>query len=252
MGEGRVCASCRTEKLNRQSCPACGGAGSAEHFLLNCGSAPHLKDVLYNGLKLPRRTRAGKDTTDEEALQSLCALDPTGLVRLMLRHAKLDTMREIYERLAPDADGVVRTVFNPAGTYTGRFSASGAFYWPQSTNLQNLPAAEGARDVLYRVRECIVPQPGHVFLYADLSQAEAKRICAGYHTLHPNLDRVWWDRVQHTLEAERPLVNCFGRVCNFYPRFDPYTGQLDQETLRAAVAWEPQSTVSHLAKLGLL
>src|SRR2546422_11508688 len=174
MWERRVCKACHNGKLKRQSCPACAGAGSVEHFHFNCGSAPQLKDVLYNGLKLPRRTRAGKDTTDEEALQSLCALDPSGLVRLMLRHAKLDTMREIYERLAPGTDGMVRTVFNPAGTYTGRFSASGAFYWPQSTNLQNLPAAEASRDALYRVRECIVPKTGHVFLYADLSQAEAR------------------------------------------------------------------------------
>src|SRR2546428_11043457 len=174
MWERRVCRSCRNGKLKRQSCPACAGVGSAEHFHFNCGSAPQLKDVLYNGLKLPRRTRAGKDTTDEEALQSLCALDPSGLVRLMLRHAKLDTMREIYERLAPDESCAVRTVFNPAGTYTGRFSSSSAFYHPHSTNLQNLPAAEATRDALYRVRECIVPRPSHVYLFADLSQAEAR------------------------------------------------------------------------------
>src|SRR3989454_8383829 len=174
MWERRVCRVCHNGKLKRQQCPACAGAGSAEHFHFNCGSAPQLKDVLYNGLKLPRRTRAGKDTTDEEALQSLCALDPSGLVRLMLRHAKLDTMREIYERLAPSEDGAVRTVFNPAGTYTGRFAASGAFYWPHSTNLQNLPANEGNRDSLYRVRECIVPRDGCVYLFADLSQAEAR------------------------------------------------------------------------------
>src|SRR2546422_314206 len=174
MWERRVCKGCHNGKLKRQSCPACAGAGSAEHFHFNCGSAPQLKDVLYNGLKLPRRMRAGKDTTDEEALQSLCALDRSGLVRLMLRHAKLDTMREIYERLAPGNDGAVRAVFNPAGTYTGRFSASSAFYVLASTNLQNLPAAESARDPLYRVRECCIPRVGHVFLYADLSQAEAR------------------------------------------------------------------------------
>src|SRR3989454_11774592 len=79
MWERRVCRSCRNGKLKRQSCPACVGAGSAEHFHFNCGSAPQLKDVLYNGLKLPRRTRAGKDTTDEEALHSLCGLDSSGL-----------------------------------------------------------------------------------------------------------------------------------------------------------------------------
>lgn len=331
----KVCKSCRNGKKKRTSCAACNGAGQSEVFVLKLGSGHQLKDILYNALKLPRRSQGGKETTDEEALQSLLALDKSGLVALALRHAKLDTMREIYERIAPAPDGAVRTVFNPAGTYTGRFSASGAFYWTNSTNLQNLPAAESARDPLYRVRECFVPRRGCVYLYADLSQAEArvvaclaeddallerwkdemwdahrwtaskifaktesavtaaerflgkrsrhalnyglghvkfwryvnadadltgvaitqkeaKVICEGYHKLHPNLDQVWWDRVQKTLESERPLVNCFGRVCNFYPRFDPFTHQLDAETLRAAIAWEPQSTVSHLAKLGLL
>lgn len=331
----KVCATCRNGKKKRLTCAACKGAGASEAFALKLGSGPQLKDVLYNALKLPRRSREGRETTDEEALQSLLALDKSGLVALALRHAKLDTMREIYERLEPGSDGAVHTIFNPAGTYTGRFSASGAFYWPASTNLQNLPAAEAARDALYRVRECLVPRPAHVFLYADLSQAEArvvaclaeddelltrwqapawdahrwtaskifgkpeaavtaaerylgkrsrhalnyglgaikfwryvnadadltgvaitqaqaKTICANYHKLHPNLDGLWWERVQRTLEREEPLENCFGRRCNFYPRFDPFTNALDLETLRAAIAWEPQSTVSTLSKLGLL
>lgn len=330
-----VCKSCRNGKRKRLTCASCGGAGASERFLLKLGSGHQLKDVLYNALRLPRRSQGGKETTDEEALQSLLALDKSGLVALALRHAKLATMREIYERIAPAKDGAVRTVFNPAGTYTGRFSASGAFYVESSTNLQNLPAAEAARDPLYRVRECFVPRNGCVFLYADLSQAEArvvaclseddylreawrseswdahkwtashifnkaekeitgaerflgkkarhalnyglgankfwrevnavadltgvaitlkeaKGICEGYHHLHPNLDGVWWNRVQHLLESEQPLTNCFGRSCNFYPRLDPYTGTLDADSLRAAIAWEPQSTVSHLAKLGLL
>jgi len=331
----KVCKACRNGKKKRLSCTSCSGAGSAEQFLLKLGSGHQLKDILYNALRLPRRSQAGKETTDEEALQSLLALDKSGLVALALRYAKLATMREIYERVAPGPDGRVRTVFNPAGTYTGRFSASGAFYWPASTNLQNLPASEAARDPLYRVRECFIPAAGRVFLYADLSQAEArvvaclaeddylleawqdpnwdahrwtaskifkkplaeitpqerflgkrsrhalnyglgvnkfwryvnadadltsvaitlkeaKVICEGYHALHPNLDGVWWNRVQAKLEREEPMVNCFGRVCQFYPRRDPFTDQIDQESLRAAIAWEPQSTISHLAKLGLL
>lgn len=331
----RVCKACRNGKKKRLTCSGCNGAGTFETFLLKLGSGHQLKDILYNALRLPKRSREGALTTDEEALQSLLAVDKSGLVALALRHAKLDTMREIYERIAPSIDGCVRTVFNPAGTYTGRFSASGAFYIPNSTNLQNLPAAEGARDLLYKVRECFVPRRGCVFLYADLSQAEARvvaclseddtlienwksqewdahrwtaskifnvpeasvtpaqrflgkrsrhalnyglgvnkfwryvnadadltgvaitlqearAICEGYHKLHPNLDGVWWNRVQRLLEREQPLSNCFGRTCNFYPRFDHYTDALDAETLRAAIAWEPQSTVSHLSKLALL
>src|SRR5512146_1573694 len=171
----KVCKVCHNGKKKRTSCTSCSGAGSAEAFLLKLGSGHQLKDILYNALRLPRRSQGGKETTDEEALQSLLALDKSGLVALALRYAKLATMREIYERLEPSSvDGRVRTVFNPAGTYTGRFSASGAFYVEHSTNLQNLPAAEATRDALYRVRECLVPSVGRVFLYADLSQAEAR------------------------------------------------------------------------------
>ena len=65
-------------------------------------------------------------------------------------------------------------MLNPAGTYTGRPNSAQAFYVPHSTNLHNLVANEARRDPLFAVRDCIVPDEGEVFLYADLSQAEAK------------------------------------------------------------------------------
>ena len=48
-----------------------------------------------------------------------------------------DLIVEVQQHLG---DNRVRTVFNLAGTYSGRFSSSEAFYWPHSTNLQNLLA----------------------------------------------------------------------------------------------------------------
>lgn len=331
----RVCKFCRNGKKKKLTCGACGGAGEFFTRELNLNSDPQLKDVLYKGLKLPERKQHGKVTTDEEALQSLLALDKSGLVAVALKHTKLDTIRGIYERLAPAADGRVRTVFNVAGTYTGRFASAGAFYWEGSTNLQNLPAQEAARDPRYAVRDCIIPDPGTVFLYADLSQAEARvsavlaedddlltrwavpgwdvhrwtashvfgkpepditpeerflgkkcrhalnygmgsnkfwrtinadadltgiaitlteaeRIWRGYHALHPNLDAIWWNRVEAQLYTSGTLTTCFGRRCQFYPRFDPASGTLDAETLRAAVAYEPQSTVADVLNTALL
>lgn len=308
--------------------------GFVVHNSCNLGSDHQLKDILYGALRLPRRTRDGHATTDEEALQSLVALDTSGLVLLALRYGKLATMSEIYTRIAPGPDGHVRTVFNPAGTYTGRFNSKEAFYIAHSTNLQNLPGAEeGKRNPLYCVRDALVPDAGEVFLEADLSQAEArvvallsedqqlienwrngwdahvwtagkifgiaesavtpaqrylgkrsrhalnygegpnkfwrvvnsdadvtgvsitlteaKRIHAQYHALHPNLDRVWWNRVERTLLERGWLESCFGARCNFNPRIDEL-GALDPETLRAAVAWEPQHTVSRITKMALL
>src|SRR2546426_140350 len=172
--ETRVCRSCRNGKKKRLTCQACSGAGKSTTFCFNLASPRQLADVLYAGLKLPHRSRDGHTTTDEEALKSLLSYDKSGFVAQALRFAKLDTMREIYERIAPAPDGRVRTVFNVAGTYTGRFSSAEAFYWPHSTNLQNLPAQEARRDALYAVRECLTPLDGWAFVYADLSQAEAR------------------------------------------------------------------------------
>jgi DNA polymerase-1 len=331
----KVCKTCRNGKKKRLTCQACLGAGAAENFSFNLASPKQLADVLYNGLRLPKRSRKGKVTTDEEALKSLLSYDKSGFVTGALRFAKLSTMREIYERLEPDATGHVHTVFNIAGAYTGRFSSSGAFYVPHSTNLQNLPAQEAARDPLFRVRDCFVPESGYVFVYADLSQAEArvsaalsgdtdlldrwsdprwdahrwtasaifnkpesqitdaerflgkkcrhalnygmgynkfwrevndvadltgvsisqtdaKRIVAAYHALHPNLDEVWWNRVQAQVQKQGYMEaqHC-GWKAPFWPRYDE-SGTIDAETLRAAIAWEPQHTIVHHLNVGML
>src|SRR5256885_3188549 len=321
----QTCKVCHNGKRKRLTCSACNALGRARIFSFNLASEKQLKDALYEGLKLPVRSRDRRITTDEEALESLLALDKSGLVALALRHSKLDTMRSIYERLAPAPDGAVRTVLNPAGTYTGRPNSSEAFYVPHSTNLHNLPAQEARADTLFAVRDCIVPDAGEVFVYADLSQAEARIVAAlsqderllagwardpewdvhtwtatrilkrdqvsaeerqtcgkrprhalnygmgpgkfwrvlnaagaaltrketdaiykGYHALHPNLDGVWWSDVERALEERGFIETVFGRRLNFYPRFDPFTGSLDPETLRAAIAAEPQSTVADL------
>jgi len=330
-----VCPSCHNGKNKKLSCAQCGGQGKFYTVTLNLGSEQQLKDLLYNGLGLPERTQDGKVTTDEEALQSIVALDQSGIVKLALRYGKLDTQRSIYERIAPGGDGNVRTVFNAAGTYTGRLAAAGAFYVSASTNLHNLSASEAARDPLFAVRDCIIPDEDEVFIYADLSQAEArvsaclsedhellqrwrdpkwdihrwtasaifskaesavtpeerylgkrcrhalnygmgpnkfwrvinadadvtgiaitltqaKNIHAAYHALHPKLDNVWWNRVERQLTEHGYLETVFGRRCNFYPRIDFDSGQLDLETLRAAIAFEPQSTVADLKTVALL
>src|SRR5437660_10322416 len=138
----QTCKVCHNGKRKRLSCAACGALGRARVFSFNLASEKQLKDALYEGLKLPVRSRDRRVTTDEEALESLLALDKSGLVQLALRHSKLDTMRAVYERLAPAPDGAVRTVLNPAGTYTGRPTSAEAFYVPHSTNLHNLVAEE--------------------------------------------------------------------------------------------------------------
>lgn len=337
----KVCPACRNGKKKRLTCTLCQGQGKRYDVHLELSSTPQTADVLYQGLHLPVRRHGKTPTTDEDALLTLVGDDGSGIVQKLMRYRKLSTMRSIYERIAPAPDGRIRTVFNPAGAYTGRFSSAEAFYVPYSTNLQNLTASEAARDPLFAVRDCIIPPPGMVLLYADLSQAEARVVAAlsedagllthwqdpqwdihrwtasrifdcpitavtpsqrflgkrsrhalnygetpfkfmkvvnadadvtgvsvtlaqawqvyeGYHRLHPNLDQVWWTRVQTKLERDEPITTCFGRSCHFHPRFDTVFENgvkkevLNRDYLRAAVAYEPQSTIADLLNRGAL
>lgn len=156
------------------SCAKCAGAGATERAVFNPASPEQVKIVLYDLLRLPKRTKDGKLTTDEEALKSLLAdadAEAREFITRLLRLGKMDTMRAILVRIAPAEDGRIRTTYNPAGTETGRFSSAETFL-VESTNLQNMPKRE-AVDADLDVRSCFVATPGKVLVEADLSGAEA-------------------------------------------------------------------------------
>lgn len=174
--EVRVCKGCRNGKKKRLTCTVCGGAGKSSRFVFNPNSDAQVKIVLYDLLKLPKRTKDGKLRSDEETLKSLlseCDKKPEAreLILGLLRYSKLDTMGTIFERIAPGADGRIRTFLNPAGTDNGRFSLANSFLI-ESTNLGNMPKAE-VTEPDFDVRACFVPDEGCVFVEADLSGAEA-------------------------------------------------------------------------------
>lgn len=316
-----------------QPCAVCAGAGAFESRVFNAGSPQQLGVLLYDVLRLPKRTKGGKLTTDEEALKGLlaeCKTKPEAaqLLRAVLTLGKIDTMRAIFERIAPGDDGRIRTTYNPAGTETGRFSSAETFL-VRSTNLQNLPKRE-VTDPRFDVKACIVAPPGFALIEADLSgaeawvtaarcgdaallehlrsgrdvhkwtaarifdkdeaaitsqerhlgkvarhalnygmqwqtfqrnvnfaadrtgiaitAAEAKRIVAGYHALHPRL-KLWWEEVQHRLVLDGTLTTCWGRRRAFYGR---ERGVWLSGTHLEAIAFEPQSTIADLLNRGLL
>ncbi len=347
-----VCACCRGGKTKRAACWACagfaekptkkqlagrvlapcvvcGGEGKRETLTFNPDSSEQIGIVLYDVLRLPKRTRAGRTRADEEALKDIRAHDRTGLVDRLLTLSKAQTMATILERIAPHSDDRIRTFYNPAGTETGRFSSAESCLVP-STNWQNLPKREAAADARFDVRACIVADPGCALVEADLSgaeawvtaacaadhellarmrggtdvhrwtasaiyakpepevtaaerqlgkvarhalnygmqwqtfqrnvnaqadttgvsvtAAEAKRICAAYHALHPHLE-AWWKRVQEALARDRRLTTCFGRQRTFFGRGGH---AWLSDTHREAIAFEPQSTVADLLNRGML
>jgi len=95
----------------------------------------------------------------------------------LLQAAKIQSMREIYNRVRPGPDGRIRTVLSPVATITGRFASKGTFL-EHSTNLQNIPKKTAKLNPLFDIRTVMVPDPGTVLMEADLSQAEARATAA--------------------------------------------------------------------------
>lgn len=315
-------------------CKVCNGAGAFESTVFNPNSADQLKVVLYDLLRMPKRMKKSALTVEEKALKSLLAEARTTEVRdfimQILRLGKIDTMRAVLERIKPGPDGRIHSVYNPAGTETGRPTASETFLI-HSTNLNNMPKRE-ATEALFDVKAVFMPPPGYVFVEADLSGAEqwvtsaaagdkeflevmrtpglkvhrwtaaralnksmedvteqeyalyktarhalnygmqwktfmenvneiadrtgvavtaaqAKKIYADYHALHPRLSKHWWPEVQGKLVRTGSLTTCFGRKRTFYGR---NRGEWLGETHREAIAHESQSTISDLLNRGLL
>lgn len=154
-------------------CAKCAGAGAFERTVYNPASPEQTKVVLYDLLRLPARTKDGKLTTDAKALKSLLAEakpDAHTFIMSLLRITKLDTIASILERIKPAEDGRIRSIYNPAGTETGRFASAESFLFP-STNLNNLPKRE-VTEARFDVKACAIPDDGHVFIEGDLAGAE--------------------------------------------------------------------------------
>ena len=180
-------------------CSKCGGQGKGSKLLYKPSSDDQTKIVLYDLCRLPKRMLKKKLTVAEDKLKTLVAFDKRGIVPKLLKITKHATIVSILERMKPGPDGRLRTFLNPAGTETGRFSSAGGFLEPFSTNLQNLPKREAAKDPKYDVRRCVIPDEGCVFVEADLSQAESRvtAYLANDEPLirrweHPNFDTHKW------------------------------------------------------------
>src|SRR5437660_11788519 len=133
---------------------------------LNVKSAPDMHTLLYETLKLPvklhRETK--RPTANKDAIIELAAKYTHPVLMTILEIRKRRDLLERYINCGIDADGRIRCLFDPSGTRTGRL-ASRANIYGSGTNLQNIQP---------RLRKMFVADPGKVFFYVDLSQAEAR------------------------------------------------------------------------------
>lgn len=133
---------------------------------INPNSSKQVGEFLVSSLHLPvPRTQAGNYSVDEKTLESLRArypqhkqiIDQILCVRV-LKSKDLGT----YLSAKLSADGRMRCSYGY--TKTGRLTSS-SNHKDEGTNLQNIPK---------HLRQIFIPEPGHVFVDADLSQAEAR------------------------------------------------------------------------------
>lgn len=142
---------------------------------LNVNSPKQMSQWLYKDLKLPVQTafRKAKEGTDEKATTTTDAATlnkferDTGnaAIGLVVRIRESKKVLSTYLEATADGDGRMRTSFNVAGTKSGRLSSSETIFGT-GLNLQNVPKGVA--------RRMYIPDPGCVFLQADLSQAEAR------------------------------------------------------------------------------
>jgi len=134
---------------------------------LNVNSPKKMAEFLYEELGLPvqyKRT-SGKVTTDVKALHRLAAKYPSVVFDYIERLRKIRKVYSTYLTAIVDSDNRLRCSYVLYGTESGRL-ASKMSRFGSGMNLQNVPKGI--------CREIIIPDEGHMFISADLSQAEMR------------------------------------------------------------------------------
>ena len=135
--------------------------------VVNVMSPKQLKELLYDELSMPEQYKKGTTTltTDEEALMTLAEKYHSPIFDLILGIRGNRKLIGTYLDDAGGEDGRMRCSYVIGGTETGRLS-SRASVFGTGTNLQNVPPGV--------CRKMFIADPGHLFVGADLSQAEAR------------------------------------------------------------------------------
>lgn len=81
-------------------------------------------------------------------------------------------------------------------------------------------------------------------LHNEMQESDAKVICDLYHRIYPGLS-VWYQSIENKLRKDRTLVNCFGRSYKFL-------GMWNDDLIKAAISYLPQSTVGDLVNRAII
>lgn len=154
----------------------------------NPNSNPQMQDLYYDtwglehDLQRPRIERKGKRSTDQKVREQITmglarftnvkeneVRNIVAFTELVNKWKELDTQRGTFLVgliLKRNKDGRVYTHFKIHGTESGRLSSS-------EPNIQNITRP---KEGLPNIRRVFIPDPGCVFVSADLSQAELRTI----------------------------------------------------------------------------
>lgn len=138
---------------------------------INWDSPAQLSALLFGKLGLQPKKLTGKTnkpSTDDEVLSKLSA-EGSEIATVLMEYRTLQKLIGTYVYALPNEvakDGRIHGSFNIHGTATGRLSCD-------SPNLQQIPK-QG--ELGTKIRECFVPEAGHVFIKADYSQMELRML----------------------------------------------------------------------------
>jgi len=147
---------------------------------VNFNSSRQLREYFIDKLNMPimrKSDKTGAPSVDKEVLKTYAEIN--GAAKLLLEYRKYNKILTTFiPALTPvkwdtNYSGKIFAAFNQAGTVSGRFSSS-------RPNMQNIPRDKKPNDPEYLgIRECFIPEDGHIFIGADYSQIEL-RVLAHY------------------------------------------------------------------------
>lgn len=139
----------------------------------NINSTKKIQEILFKKYQLPviKKTKKGKNSTDEQVLKILSTHHP--LPKILLKYRTINKLNTTYLKKLPQMinskTGRIHTTYNQFLTSTGRLSSS-------KPNLQNIPIRT---QIGKKIRTAFITQKKWILLTADYSQIEL-RILAHY------------------------------------------------------------------------